>query len=109
MANTYLMSTTIIPAGATGMWMVEALTPGWAATIASQGFISAVGHESTASIMAELLGVPVQANRITVQPEPGDRFLCFKLDQRPPEGAILDREQLQELGASWVLMQYDSR
>lgn len=70
------------------------------------GYTSAVGHDATAQIMTELLGQPVAANRITVEPVPGDVFYCFKLDRRPPEGAILDRAQLEELGFSWAVMRY---
>jgi hypothetical protein len=56
--------------------------------------------------MTELLGQDVEANRLNVQPIVGDEFLCFKLKQRPPEGAILDRAQLEELGYEWVSMRY---
>ena len=102
----YLMSTTIIPAEATGIWRVSALTLGEAQQLAAGEFTSAVGHTSTAEAMTELLGQPVKMNRLTVQPVPGDRFLCFKLSRRPPEGAILDRAQLEELGYGWALMEY---
>jgi hypothetical protein len=67
---------------------------------------SAVGHAATAEAMTTLLGLEIQANRITVRPRKGDTFLCFKLKQRPPEGAILDLAQLEALGFEWVFMEY---
>jgi hypothetical protein len=69
-------------------------------------YTSAVGHESTAAIMAELLEVQVPVNRIQVSPKVGDRLLCFKLKQRAPEGTILNRVEIEELGYEWVLMTY---
>jgi hypothetical protein len=106
----YLMSTTVIPSGAWGRWEMDSvdLTQVQLALYPENGdgYVSAVGHESTAQIMTELTGQPVAANRITVQPVPGDVFYCFKLDKRPPEGAILDRAQLEELGYSWARMKY---
>lgn len=103
----YLMSTTVIPSGANGTWEVTPLTLGAAQELVRMHhFTSAVGHQSTADAMTELLGQPVPMNRLSVQPEVGDYFLCFKLDQRPPEGAILDRAQLEELGYGWCVMHY---
>lgn len=107
----YLMSTTIIPAGADGCWTSRSITLDDASSIVkcyegSPSLVSAVGHQSTAEIMATLLEAPLEANRITVQPRVGDRFLCFKLEKRPPEGVILDREALEELGYGWVIMTY---
>ena len=106
----YIMSTTIIPASAVGAWEVVPVTLACAQRIVKDHpFLSAVGHQSTAEIMTELLQQEVAMNRITVEPEVGDRFLCFKLDNRPPEGAILDRDTLEAIGFSWVIMQYQRR
>lgn len=103
----YLLNTTVIPSGTDGIWETSTISVEAARyNIKSFSFVSAVGHESTAAIMAELLGVEVPVNRVAVQPVPGDRLLCFKLKSRPPEGVILNREQLEALGYEWVLMTY---
>jgi hypothetical protein len=107
----YLMSTTIIPAGAEGLWRVKSISLDEARLIFEAAewhseLTSAIGHASTAEVMSELLGHTVQANRLNVCPLVGDEFLCFKLKQRPPEGAILDRNQLEKLGYEWVRMRY---
>ncbi|HNC58634.1 MAG TPA: DUF1874 domain-containing protein [Leptospiraceae bacterium] len=48
--------------------------------------------------MSELLGVTVPVNRIEYRQETGDTAIVFKLKGRPPEGAILSKEQLEEIG-----------
>lgn len=103
----YLMSTTVIPAEAAGTWALTPVTLGAARDLVRRHeFTSAVGHASTAEVMAELLGQPVEASRLTVVAKPGDHFLCFRLKQRPPEGAILSRGQLEALGFDWCVMHY---
>jgi len=104
----YLCSTTVVPAGAYGTWKVEPTSlASCRLVVAGESWVSAVGHESTAEVMSTLLQAEVPANRFTIKPEAGDRFLCFKLDSRPPEGAILDRQTLESLGYSFVLMTYE--
>lgn len=107
----YLMNTTVIPHGADGAWTMEALDPERAAYLAQRSadagrLTSAVGHESSAQAMAAVLGIAVEMNRITVVPEPLDQFLCLRLHARPPEGAVLDLAQLEEIGFSWALLSY---
>lgn len=103
----YLMSTTVIPHGADGVWRMTTIDPEGAADLAqSTVWTSAVGHESSAQAMAAALGVNVQANRLTVTPEPGDAFLCLRLHSRPPEGVVLTVAQLEAIGFSWALLHY---
>ena len=95
----YLCSTTVIPSGAYGTWDVGPLSLNQAKLLVrAMEFESAVGHESTAEVMTNLLEVEVSMNRLTIVPKDGDSFVCFKLDRRPPEGAILDRETLEAVG-----------
>lgn len=104
----YLMSTTVIPHSADGVWRMATLAPEAAAELArSTPWTSAVGHASSAEAMALALGVEIEANRLTVAPQPGDTFLCMRLHRRPPEGVILDRAQLEALGFSWALLSYE--
>ena len=65
---------------------------------------SAVGHSSTAQVMGELLGIKVPVNRQTFQQRLGQQALVFKMDGRPPEGVILSREEIEEMGYSWGLL-----
>ena len=59
------------------------------------GFISAIGHESTAQFLTQLLGLPVAYNRVTVQLGRGDAAIVFQLlGGRLPEGRLLTEEEL---------------
>jgi len=68
----------------------------------ASGFVSAVGHQSTAEIMSAVLGIPVLYNRAQVYLEPGDEAVCFILRSRPPEGRVLSKEELQQLGFYFI-------
>jgi hypothetical protein len=66
-------------------------------------FISAVGHESTAKLLSELLKIDIPYNRIVVKFKPGDMGLHFVLKTRLPEGKILSEEELRQLEYDLVL------
>lgn len=61
------------------------------------GFISAVGHEGTAKVLSELLGISIPYNRIEIKMKPGDRAVVFRLLKRLPEGTVLSKEELLQL------------
>jgi len=81
----------------------EAITLDQAKDLVStkEGFLSAIGHESTASIISTLLGVDCPMNRVMYQQQPGEVAVVFKLDGRPPEGVILSKEEIEKIGFSW--------
>ena len=66
---------------------------------------SAIGHESTAQIMTELLGVDVPVNRQMFEQQPGQKALVFKLNGRPPEGKILTAKEIDEIGYTLKVME----
>jgi hypothetical protein len=66
-------------------------------------FTSAVGHEATAKVLTELLGVEIPYNRIAVKMKEGDAGLHFVLRTRLPEGKVLSEEELRELDFDLVL------
>jgi Domain of unknown function (DUF1874) len=68
------------------------------------GLLSAIGHESTAQILTELLDVPVAMNRIQFAQEVGQNALVFKLKGRPPEGKILTKEEIETIGYEFGLL-----
>lgn len=61
-------------------------------------FISAIGHQSTAEILSELIGIDIPMNRIQFTQEPGQTAIVFRLKNRIPEGKILSREEIEEIG-----------
>jgi hypothetical protein len=66
-------------------------------------FTSAVGHEATAKVLTELLGVEIPHNRITVKMKEGDAGIHFVLRTRLPEGKVLSVEELKALDFDIVL------
>jgi hypothetical protein len=92
----YLFSSPVIDPGVVPLSLsVTELSCDQARTWLAGGFESAVGHESTASLLSSVLGIPVAANRVAVQLRPGDRVVALKLEGRLPEGQVLTHEQLQ--------------
>ena len=67
-------------------------------------FISAVGHESTAKIISQKLGMEVKPNRIMVKMKEGDIAIVFQLLQRLPEGKVLSEQELQQIPAAWFMV-----
>lgn len=69
------------------------------------GFISAIGHEATAEIMSELMGQTIPMNRIQFYQQVGQVAIVFKLNERPEEGIILDKEEIKSVGYSLKVME----
>lgn len=72
--------------------------------VEQNSFISAIGHEATAQIMSELLGKEIPMNRIQFHQQVGQIAIVFKLNTRPPEGNILNIDQLNKIGYSLKIM-----
>ena len=60
-------------------------------------FTSAVGHESTAKLLSELLGVEIKPNRIFVDMQKGDEALAIQFLERIQEGKVLSKEELEQM------------
>jgi len=67
-------------------------------------FESAIGHEGTAQVLTEQLGVPVPMNRIPIVLSLGDVALVALPATRLPEGAVLSREQLLQYPVHYYLV-----
>lgn len=66
--------------------------------------VSAIGHLATAQVASAVLGRVIFVNRIAAEMLAGDQALCIKLRGRAPEGVILDRAQMDEIGYDIVHM-----
>lgn len=98
-----VLNTTIITSD--GLYDLRTITTEEAIElINSNEFQSCVGHESTAEILTEILGVSIESNRVGWFPEKGDMGLCFKLNSRPKEGVILTRNELEEIGFTFKVI-----
>lgn len=60
-------------------------------------FVSAVGHESTARLLSELIGVEVKAERRRISLKSGDKLIVCQLTFRIPEGKVYDYKELMKL------------
>lgn len=65
---------------------------------------SAIGHESTAQIMTQLLKTTVEVNRQMFVQLVGQEAIVFKLNGRPPEGKILSTEEIEKIGYKFQLL-----
>ena len=59
--------------------------------------VSAIGHESTAKLASELLGIEVPMNRIAIKLDDADRVLVIQILERLPEGKVLNEHEIREL------------
>lgn len=73
--------------------------------IDENGFISAIGHKATSEIMSDLFGRNISMNRIEFKQKVGQKAVVFKLNQRPPEGSILSREEIEKIGYRLKIME----
>ncbi len=64
-------------------------------------FTSAIGHESTAKLLSELLEEDIQVNRIKAELKVGDHAIVFILKTRAPELKIYTKEELMNM--DWEL------
>jgi len=71
--------------------------------IVRDGFVSAVGHDSTAKIISTQLDVQVPTNRISIQLKTGDVLVVFQLLSRLPEGKILSEDEMKQVAAKWYV------
>jgi len=72
--------------------------------------LSAIGHESTAKVISQILGTPVPVNRVPIQLGSGDALIVATLYDasgrpfRPPEGKVLTEDELKELKIQFIFV-----
>ena len=69
------------------------------------GFVSAVGHEATASVFSQVLEKEVKMNRIQYRQSPNQNAIALKLNQRPAEGSVLNIEEVNRIGYKLKLIE----
>jgi Domain of unknown function (DUF1874) len=68
--------------------------------------VSTIGYQETAEALQELLGVPVATDRRTIQMQPGDEALVFRL-VFPPGSARIDPKDKGALGRALLAGHYE--
>lgn len=100
--TTYLLNSPVLTQY--GSYSYRAIDVQEACNVLTGGFTSAIGHESTAVALAELLGIEVPYARVSVTMEPDDRAVVFRLKDRPPAGKILDEQEILDAEHEWGLL-----
>ena len=100
LANAFSLSMLVPPASI----RVTEVTVDDVKRIVAQGFVSAIGHESTSKIVATQLGMPVQVNRVSIQLKYGDTLVVFQLLKRLEEGKVLTEDEMKQMPAKWFLV-----
>ena len=59
-------------------------------------FINAIGHESTAKLVGELINKELKANRIDIKMEESDTIVVVQLLERLPEGKVLSHDEIMD-------------
>ncbi|MEM2270272.1 MAG: DUF1874 domain-containing protein [Nitrososphaerota archaeon] len=72
--------------------------------LSQEEFVSAIGHETTASYLSKLLGQEIPTRRIQITLKPGDSLMVFQLMQRLPEGKVLTEEELSRIPYQFYLV-----
>ena len=103
----YVMNTTMMP-NPEGTYKSNLISLQEAKEIVKSGdFTSAVGHQATAELMADVLDANIPLNRMTISLESGDKMLCLKLKPRLGEGVIIkNKNDLESIGYDFVLIAY---
>ncbi len=68
-------------------------------------FVSAVGHEASAQVLSDVLGVQVEMNRIQYVQAVGQKAIALVLQIRPGEGEILSAAEMRAIGFCLKLME----
>jgi hypothetical protein len=102
----YLLNSLIVPIAETAMTaiiLMKKANVGEVKRLLERGFVSAVGHDSTARLLTQLLGIPIPINRIAITAKAGDVLVHFALRTRLPEGRVLSEEELMKLDYEFVV------
>ncbi len=90
--TTYLINSPILPNY--GHYDFSPLTIEQAKKQLMTGFISAIGHDTTAKLLTHLLAQDIPVNRIQISLQVTDVAIVFRLLQRLPEGKLLSEAEL---------------
>ena len=72
--------------------------------VANNEVTSAIGHAATAEVLSDLLEVEVPANRIEFSQKIDEVAIVFKLKSRIPEGKVLNRAEIEEIGYEFGIL-----
>ena len=107
----YILNSSTLPLKEGGTYLIKAKEISLEEArelLQSEPFISAVGHEATAKLLTNVLGVEIKYNRIQIFLDKGDKLISIILKKRLEEGKILKTiEELNQIGYSIWLFEVD--
>lgn len=80
------------------------LTIAQARDLLHDGFVSAIGHEASATLLTQLLAIHIPVNRISVTLQTGDNALILRLLERLPEGKVLTEHEIKNTAFELALL-----
>ena len=83
---------------------VVEITDQRAKSILSDGFQSAIGHQSTADFIKAMIGIDVPVNRVSLSLEDEDMMVVLQLQGRLQEGKVLSEEEMKQIPYKWYLV-----
>jgi len=75
------------------------------ALVRGRNLDSAIGHESTAQVVGQLLDRPVPVNRQVFRQEKNQIALVFKLNGRLPEAKVFTQEEIEAIGYAFHVLE----
>lgn len=101
--NIALLTTAL--ATATGNYTLKDITLNEAKELLKGNTVdSYIRHESTLNILAALLGTEIPQGTGQFTQKTGTSTLVFKLNGRAPEGAVLTRNEIENMGYKFQLL-----
>jgi hypothetical protein len=80
------------------------LTIAQARDLLCDGFVSAIGHQASATLLSQLLAIDIPVNRISVTLKTGDQALILRLLERLPEGTVLTEYEMKNTAFELALL-----
>jgi hypothetical protein len=80
------------------------LTIAQARDLLRDGFVSAIGHQASATLLSQLLAIDIPVNRISVTLKTGDQALILRLLERLPEGTVLTEYEMKNTAFELALL-----
>jgi hypothetical protein len=87
-----------------GEYAFSKVTPEDIKALLPDGFVSAIGHEGTATFMSAVLGMQIPANRTAIKMQTGDIAVVFRVLTRLPEGKVLSEDELKTIPYEFALL-----
>jgi hypothetical protein len=88
-----------------GLVNIVELEDKYVKSILQDGFVSAVGHQSTADFIKLITGIDVPVNRVAITLQPDDKVIVLQLQGRLPEGKVLTQEEIQTIPYKWFVVE----